>query len=200
MRAIDLLMENPRIYRLWQSPYAELKFAPILAHNDLRQVRRVLDVACGPGTNAHHFAATSYLGIDSNVGCIEYARRRYKREFLLADVTQYKATPSERFDFILLNSFLHHVDTATARNILAHLRTLLTDDGHVHILDHVLPERPSIARFLARMDRGKFPRPLNEWLELVTGVFEPAAFEPYRLTALGATLWNQVYFKGQAKR
>lgn len=57
MRAIDLLMENPRIYRLWQSPFAELKFAPILAHNDLRLVRRVLDVACGPRTNAHHFAA-----------------------------------------------------------------------------------------------------------------------------------------------
>ena len=199
MRAIDLIMENPRIYRLWQSPYAELKFAPILAHNDLSRVRRVLDVACGPGTNTHHFASADYLGIDLNEGCIDYARRRYKRNFLLADVTKYWVAPGERFDFILLNSFLHHVDTRDALRILKHLRTLLTDNGHVHILDHVLPERPSIARFLARIDRGKFPRPLEEWLELVTGVFEPAVFERYRLTALGATLWNQVYFKGRAK-
>jgi SAM-dependent methyltransferase len=192
-------MENPHAYRLWQAPFAELKFAPILAHNDLRRVRRVLDVACGPGTNAHHFAASGYLGIDSNVGCVQYARRRYKRDFLVADVTQYEVAPGERFDFILLNSFLHHVNTPAALRVLKHLRTLLADDGHVHILDLVLPESRSVACFLARIDRGKFPRTQKEWLELVTGVFEPAVFEPYRLTALGATLWNMVYFKGRAK-
>lgn len=199
MRALNRIMENPHIYRLWQSPYAEMKFAPILAHNDLSRVRRVLDVACGPGTNARHFAAASYLGIDSNAGCVEYARRRYKRDFLLADVTQYEVAPGERFDFILLNSFLHHVDTPAALRVLGHLRTLLTDDAHVHILDLVLPKRPSLARFIARMDRGEFPRPLQDWLELVTGIFEPVVLEPFRLTALGATLWNMVYFKGRAK-
>jgi SAM-dependent methyltransferase len=199
MKLTDRLMENPHVYRLWQAPYAELKFAPILAHNDLTRVRRVLDVGCGPGTNTHHFAGAGYLGIDSNVGCIEYARRRHKRDFLLADVTHYTAAPDARFDFILLNSFLHHIDTAAARRLLAHLRTLLTDDGHVHILDLVLPVRPSIARFLARIDRGEFPRPMQEWLDLVTGIFEPAVLEPYRLTALGATLWDMVYFKGRAK-
>jgi len=200
MRITDRVMENTHAYRLWQAPYAERKFAPVLAHNDLRQVKRVLDVGCGPGTNAHHFAGSDYLGIDSNLGCIEYARRRYKRSFVLADVTRYTVAPGERFDFILLNSFLHHVDTPDARRLLSHLRTLLTDDGHVHILDHVLPDRRSLARFLARHDRGRFSRPRQEWLELVTGVFEPAVFEPYRLTALGVTLWHQVYFKGRAKR
>ena len=199
MRLTDQIMENPHAYRLWQAPFAEPKFAPVLAHNDLSRVRRVLDVGCGPGTNTHHFAGADYLGIDSNMGCIQYARRRHKRNFLLADVTHYTAAPGERFDFILLNSFLHHIDTPAALCLLAHLRTLLTDDGHVHILDLVLPERPSLARFLARIDRGQFPRPLAEWLELVTGVFEPAVFERYRLTALGATLWNIVYFKGRAK-
>jgi SAM-dependent methyltransferase len=200
MRIAAQIMENTQAYRLWQAPFAEQKFAPILAHNDMSQVRRVLDVGCGPGTNTHHFADADYLGIDSNPGCIEYARRRHKRNFLLADVTQYKAAPGERFDFILLNSFLHHIDTPAAHRLLAHLRTLLTDDGHVHIVDLVLPERASIARFLARLDRGEFPRPLREWLELVTGVFDQAVFEPYRLTGLGVTLWNMVYFKGRAKR
>lgn len=200
MRIAAQIMENTQAYRLWQAPFAEQKFAPILAHNDLRAVRRVLDVGCGPGTNTHHFAGADYLGIDSNPGCIEYARRRHKRNFLLADVTRYTVAPGERFDFILLNSFLHHIATPDAHRVLAHLRTLLTDDGHVHIVDLVLPERPSIARFLARLDRGEFPRPLREWLELVTGVFEQEVFEPYRLTALGATLWNMVYFKGRAKR
>ena len=200
MRLTARIMENSQAYRLWQAPFAERKFAPVLAHNDLSRVRRVLDVGCGPGTNAHHFAAADYLGIDSNPGCIEYARRHHKQNFLLADVTRYTAAPSERFDFILLNSFLHHVDTPAALRILEHLRTLLTEDGHVHILDLVLPERLCIARFMARMDRGEFPRPLKAWRELVTGVFEPEVIERFRLTGLGATLWNMIYFKGRSKR
>jgi SAM-dependent methyltransferase len=199
MRLAARIMENTQAYRLWQAPFAEQKFAPVLAHNDLSRVRRVLDVGCGPGTNTHHFAGVDYLGIDSNQSCIEYARKRYKRDFLVADVTQYTAALGERFDFILMNSFLHHIDTPAALRILEHLRTLLTDDGHVHILDLVLPERPSLARFLARVDRGQFARPFQEWLELVTGVFQPTMFEPFRLTAMGATLWNMIYFKGRAK-
>ena len=199
MRLVTQILENTQVYRLWQAPFTEQKFAPVLAHNDINRVRRVLDVACGPGTNTHHFAGADYLGIDINPRYIQYARQRHKRNFLLADVTQYTVAPGERFDFILLNSFLHHIDTGAARNLLGQLRALLTDEGHVHILDHVLPERPSIARFLARIDRGKFPRPQKEWLELVTGAFEPTVFEPYQLTAMGTTLWNQVYFKGRAK-
>ena len=62
MRLTDQVMENPHAYRLWQAPFAEPKFAPVLAHNDLSRVRRVLDVGCGPGTNTHHFAGADYLG------------------------------------------------------------------------------------------------------------------------------------------
>lgn len=200
MRLAAQIMENTHAYRLWQAPFAERKFAPVLAHNDLSAVRRVLDVGCGPGTNAGHFAGAGYLGIDSNAGCIEYAKRRHKGEFLEADATRYTVAPGERFDFILLNSFLHHISTPDARRLLAHLRTLLTDDGHVHIVDIVLPERSPVARLLARLDRGEFIRPLQVWLELVREEFEQVVFEPYNLMALGATWWNMVYFKGRAKR
>ena len=199
MRLTARIMENTQAYRLWQAPFAERKFAPVLTHNDLSRVRRVLDVGCGPGTNTHHFAGADYLGIDSNPGCIEYALRQHKRNFLLADITRYTVAPGERFDFILLNSFLHHIDTAAALRVLAHLSTLVSDKGHVHILDLVLPERLSFARFLARIDRGRFPRSVADLRTLLTSVFEPEVFEPYRLTALGATLWNMVYFKGRAK-
>jgi hypothetical protein len=76
----------------------------------------------------------------------------------------------------------------------------LTDDGHVHILDLVLPIRPSVSRLLARADRGDYPRPLEQWRELFTAVFDPVVFEPYPLGAAGVTLWNMVYFKGRARR
>ena len=43
MRLLNRIMENTAAYSLWQAPSAEKKFAPILAHNDLRQARWVLD-------------------------------------------------------------------------------------------------------------------------------------------------------------
>jgi SAM-dependent methyltransferase len=190
------IMENTQIYRLWQAPFADKKFAPVLANNDLQKVRRVLDVGCGPGTNAPYFAHTDYVGLDCNAGCIEYARKHYRGNFIVADATKYRADADQRFDFILLNSFLHHIDTPNAASILSHLRTLLSDDGHVHILDLVLPERWSIPRLLARLDRGDFPRPFEDWLKMVNGVFEPAVLESYKLGWLGVALWDMVYFKG----
>ncbi len=196
----ELIIEHELPYRLWQAPFAEDKFSPVLAHNDLERVRRVLDVGCGPGTNTHHFTGADYLGLDCNAEYIESARRRHGRRFEVADVTSYQVQDNSRFDFILVNSFLHHIDSLDAWRILAHLSHLLTDDGHVHILELVLPEHRSPARLLALMDRGEFPRPLEEWRTMFHRHFEPVVFEPYRLKAFGTTLWNMVYFKGRIKR
>ena len=200
MKGYARVMENTLAYRVWQAPFAERKLAPLFAHNDLSQVRRVLDVGCGPGTNTGHFAGADYLGIDFNPAYIESARRRHGREFLVADVTKYQVASDERFDLILANSLFHHIDTANTLRILAHLATLLSDDGHVHILDLVLPAQPSVSRFLARADRGDYPRPLEEWRQIFGSAFEPVVFEPYALGAAGMTLWNMVYFKGRARR
>jgi SAM-dependent methyltransferase len=193
------IMEQTQVYRLWQAPFAERKFAPVLAHNNLRQVRRILDVGCGPGTNAHHFAHTSYVGIDCNPAYIEHAKRKNPGTFIVADATTYRVESNEGFDFILVNSFLHHIDTPNALRILAHLSTLLTPKGHIHILELVLPEGASVARLLARMDRGDFPRPLRDWLSMVKNSFAPRVVEPYALTAFGITLWNMVYLKCEKK-
>jgi SAM-dependent methyltransferase len=194
------VMENTLAYRLWQAPFADEKFAPIAAHNDLQRVRRVLDVGCGPGTNAAYFAHAEYTGIDMNEQYLEHARRKFGRTFIAADVTQYRVTASERFDFILLNSLLHHIDDSGVEKLLAHLATLLTDDGHVHIVDLLLPDEASVARFLARADRGDYPRPMAQWREMFTKWFDAVVFEPFTLRRMGVDLWRLVYFKGRAKR
>lgn len=193
------IMEFTQAYRLWQAPFAEDKFAPVLAHNDLRQVRRVLDVGCGPGTNAHHFAEAEYIGIDCNPAYIEYARRRHAGQFVVADATNYQVSPDQGFDFILVNSFLHHIDAAVSRRILSHLGTLLTEDGYVHIVDLVLAKESSIARWLTLHDRGDYPRTFDELLDIINQTLHPVLVEPYNLGILGLTLWNMVYLKCRMK-
>jgi len=194
------LLEQPWVYRSWQAPFADQKFAPILAHNDLGRVRRVLDIGCGPGTNAKHFTETEYLGIDINQHYIEDARKRYRREFVACDVRTYGPPRVARFNFVLSNSFLHHLNSDEVHSILTHINTMLTDDGHVHILELVLPDSPSIPRLLARWDRGKFARSQQDWSTTFSKLFEPVVFEPYRLTGAGATLWNMLYFKGKVRK
>ena len=200
MRFTTAIMEQPLGYRLWQAPFAERKLAPLFRHTDPDTIRRVLDVGCGPGTNTHHFTHADYLGIDINERYIESAHRRHGRAFLAADVTTYRVADGERFDCILVNSFLHHIDTDNARRILTHLGTLLTPDGYVHILDLIMPAHASVGRMLARWDRGDFPRPLADWHRLFTDAFEPVVFEPYALGSVGVTLWNMIYFKGRVRR
>jgi hypothetical protein len=81
--------------------------------------------------------------------------------------------------------------------ILSHLRSLLTEGGHIHILELVLPQNCSVAKMLARWDRGEFARPLAEWERIFGDSFEQVVFEPYPLIGAGRTLWNMVYFKGR---
>lgn len=200
MISTTTLLERTTVYRLWQKPFENQKFAPLLAHNDFSRIRRVLDVGCGPGTNTRFFKNSDYLGIDINLRYISYATRRYGRKFLVADVTRFTVSPGERFDFVLLNSFLHHVDDASVRRILLHLCTVLTDDGHIHILDLILPPQSSIARFLARADRGEFPRPVEHWREICSSIFDVVLFEPYAVGALQIPLWHMFYCKGRARQ
>jgi SAM-dependent methyltransferase len=193
------LLEHTLVYRMWQAPFAEQKFAPVLSHNDLKTVHKVLDVACGPGTNAEHFAHSSYLGVDLNQRYIQHARARTHRTFLVADVCTYRVSSDQRFDFILVNSFFHHLANSDVIDILTHLRTLLTDDGHIHILELVMPPEASVARLLARWDRGKYARPLEEWEKIFSDLFHSVVLEPYPVFGFGTKLWNMVYFKGRAR-
>lgn len=193
----DYLLEQTVVYSLWQAPFAAEKLAPILAHNDLRNVRRVLDVGCGPGTNTASFAEQDYLGIDINPSYIESARKKHNRSFLAADVSSYTDESVGKFDFILVNSFLHHVDDADADKILSRLPRWLMPGGHLHFIELAVPGDRSIAQLLTQWDRGKYVRPLRKWRHLFERHMNIVVFEPYCIKLAGTTLWNMVYCKGR---
>ena len=196
MKLFDYLLEQPALFNLSQLPFTRQKFAHIKRHNDLSKVCRVLDVGCGPGTNAPSFANSEYLGIDINERYIRMARSRHARDFLTADVTKYEIESPERFDFVLINSFLHHIDTDSVHRILARSRQLLAPGGHVHSIEVVLPPTLGLPRLLARWDRGNFPRPTEEWRAIFEQYFKTVVFEPFGVVHFGLTLMEMVYFKG----
>jgi SAM-dependent methyltransferase len=199
LKKMSGLMENTTAYRLWQAPFADAKLAPILHHNDFSKIQRVLDVGCGPGTNCRYFEKSDYTGFDINPRYIDYASRKYRRNFMVQDVCTFEAPMEQRFDFVLLNSLLHHLTDPEAHRVLGRLSHLVSPGGYVHIVELVLPEYRGIPRWLAVNDRGNFPRSLTAWKELFSPYFHTAIFEPYPIKLLGVELWNLVYFKGEPK-
>ncbi len=189
-------LSSPHVYRLWQSPQAFAKLRPILRENRLEEVSRVLDVGCGPGTNAQLFESAYYVGMDLNPRYIEYAAKKFGRDFRVQDVRDFKPSPDERFDFVLANSLFHHLSDDETHSVLGALGGTLTDDGHVHIIDLILPAKRSIARFLAEQDRGEYPRPMDRWKEIFETHFDTVHIEQFAVRTLGVPFWWLVYFKG----
>ena len=196
MRIIDRILEYPVVYAAWQAPFVAQKFAPVERRIRNRNIRRILDVGCGPGTNAPRFAQADYVGIDINDRYLAIARAKYRGRFIQADLETAELTTLGTFDTILVNSFLHHLPDEAVRRVLQQLQQRLDPDGTVHMLELVLPDRFSIARLMARLDRGRYARQLTAWRALFDAYFEPVAVEPYML---GGGLWSMLYFQGKAR-
>lgn len=195
-RLVDRLLEHPAVYAAWQAPFVSSKFAPVERHLARQTVRRILDVGCGPGTNAPRFASADYVGVDINDHYLDLARARYPGRFVQADLATADIAPLGTFDTILVNSFLHHLPDPSVGRILHQLEHLLEPDGRVHLLELVMPERRSLATLMARLDRGRFARPLAAWRALFEAHFAPVAIEPY---TFGGGLWSMVYFQGRRR-
>jgi SAM-dependent methyltransferase len=193
-------MESPLVYRLWQAPFAERKLKPVLDWCQHTPPDRVLDIGCGPGTNAHHFAGVDYLGIDINPGYIETARRRYGPRFEVADARDLAAAGlMGTWDLVLMNSLMHHLPDDAVDSLLSAVPSLLGDNGRVHILDLVLPRERRASWLMARLDRGEYPRDIDAWRSLFARKFEIEAFEPYPLGAGPVELWSMVHCVGRRR-
>lgn len=192
------LLARPWVYRLWQAPFARRKLAPLVRAGAPARARRVLDLGCGPGTNARLFAGRDYLGVDLEPAYIEHARRRAPGRFLCADACSLDEVLADEapFDFILSNSLLHHLDDGRARALLAGLPARLAPGGRLHLLDLVRPDGRGPAAFLARHDRGQHARSRAHWEQLLGEHMECQRLEAYSLSLMGVVLWNMIYFEG----
>ena len=194
-RIIDRLMEQPWVYSLWQAPFADAKFSRVQEQLDRRPPRRVLDVGCGPGTNAGRFQHAAYVGVDINERYLEMGRARHPGLFVQADLAKDDLTTLGTFDTIVINSFLHHLPDDVVDDLMARVAGRLEPGGTVHVLELVLPDRMGLPRVMARLDRGRHARSIRAWQALLGRHFEPVVFDPYVLSGL----WSMLYFQGTTK-
>jgi SAM-dependent methyltransferase len=196
---ISRLWDVSAVYRLWQLPFERRKFQPVARALAGGRPRSVLDVGCGPGTNAAAFADVPYVGVDVNDAYVASARRRFGDRFLVGDVTSALPDRGAPYDVVLVNSLLHHLDDDGVRNVLRRASKLLAPEGAIHILDLELPPRRGVDRWLALHDRGDHPRLRARWQTLLAESITVETFEPYPLGLPGFPLWNMFHCVGSAR-
>lgn len=187
------------MYRAWQAPIVEQKLAPFFAHTSIGPDDRVIDVGCGPGTNAGVFGAKGYVGVDLSPEYVAAARDRYPaHRFEVWDVT--KPGPELGvFDLALINSVFHHLSDSETATVLASLPGLLRPGAPIHVIDLVLPPGRSVARTLAKLDRGEYPRPLDRWRYLLGELLDVRVFVPFHIGLFGRRMWDMVYVQAVSR-
>lgn len=135
---------------------------------------RILDVGCGYGDLSTHLPDVKYVGIDSNEGYIDFAKREHGRhgEFLLGDVSNLPADSLGTFDAAVAIGVLHHLPDAAATSMLRSLSEILAPSGRFVAAEPVWdPDQQTTARVLAALDRGRFVREEQRYVDLLSPWF-----------------------------
>jgi trans-aconitate methyltransferase len=151
---------------------------------------RVLELACGTGQWTAELAryATQLTAVDSSEEMLALNRSRVSR----ADVTYVAAdlfrwTPPERYHVVFFSAWLSHVPPQRFADFWKLVRSCLTDDGRVFVVD----ELPAVARFEHQVPDAVAPaveRQLTsgERFRAVKVFYEPQAL----VALLGAHGWQ----------
>jgi SAM-dependent methyltransferase len=135
--------------------------------------RPALELGCGTGALCHYFQPGEYVGVDLDPARVEVARNQHPGyEFITGDASDLDLDFLSRFSFIFCHAWVHHIDDEGMRRILDQLVLASRHAGRpfeVLVLEPLLTDRPllnPIGYAIAKLDRGKFVRPLRAMEEL----------------------------------
>ena len=96
---------------------------------------KILDIGCGTGEIVRYLAGCEYLGIDRHQPYINYAQRTFGSagRFICADVADHIDAFDSRFDVILANGLLHHLDDDLAHRLFELGHRALAENDRMEI-------------------------------------------------------------------
>jgi SAM-dependent methyltransferase len=194
------IMERPLWYNLWSS----IHFLPRLNEikKEIRQDGRpdILDLGCGTGLFKKNYPDCNYVGMDTNVRYIDHARKTLAGDCILGDILQpEKYLGRRRFDYIISNGVLHHLDDASVTRLMECIGDYLKPGGRIIVVDHIFHERLNpINTMLLRGDRGMFSRTEAAYRKLFQG-FVIASYKEFFIKAGPVVMWIQCRFVLQQK-
>lgn len=135
---------------------------------------RVLDVGCGTAEIIDNLTNVDYVGIDLSPKYIAAATAKYggRGSFYVADVSELKFKPEERFNIVMVMGVFHHLDDSAVLHLCRAVGDILAPGGRLVSLDPTFVEgQHPLSRMLIKADRGLNVRGEPELKQLVGQAF-----------------------------
>jgi SAM-dependent methyltransferase len=173
---IKQLLESPAVYELsqflWYRKGKQLEY--VTRYAQARAGESVLDIGCGVGAVAAYFPDGVYHGFDSNKAYVEYANRKYgsRAAFTYGEVGMDVQVEKERYDLVMANGLLHHLNDREVMHLLKISHDALKPGGRLVTRDGCFEEGQSrFVRLLLERDRGKYVRTEQGYHQLIAQTF-----------------------------
>lgn len=171
-RAIDRALEIPAVYSVNQffGQATVRRYRRLLTEEvPCDESTSILDLGCGTGTTSR-VVVGRYSGVDINPSYIEAAQRHHpKAKFYQMDCSRLGFTDAS-FDLATTIATTHHLNDAELEAMTLEALRVVRPGGAFHLIDAILPlnRRAFAKEFFFRMDRGRFPRQLDELVGVVS--------------------------------
>jgi cyclopropane fatty-acyl-phospholipid synthase-like methyltransferase len=130
---------------------------------------KILDIGCGTGEILEYLPAVDYLGVDLSETYIRSAVDRYgeRGEFHVGRAESAPWPKDRSFDVVLSLGVLHHLGDGEVISFLDSIKLLMDRNTRIVTVDPCFDdEQSSIAKSLARLDRGQNVRTEGQYRSL----------------------------------
>lgn len=136
---------------------------------------RILDIGCGPGSMLQHLPRDiEYVGVDQSPEYIKYASSKFNghAKFFCNDVQEIDINKAGQFDIVIAIGLVHHINDEDVKKLFKFVNLSLKKNGFLVTADVAyLKGQPLIAKYIVSMDRGKYVRDAEEYIELAKPSF-----------------------------
>jgi SAM-dependent methyltransferase len=150
----------------------------------VRSGHRLLDIGCGTGDLLDLLPEdVGYVGVDASPDYIAAARARHgaRGTFHVFQLGQGAALELGRFDRVLADGVIHHLDAATAEALFTLARDVLEPDGRLVTIDPCFVDGQGwLVSGLLRADRGEYVRTAPAYQALARMCFTDVRSEARR--------------------
>jgi SAM-dependent methyltransferase len=176
LRLIWQLLEKNWAYKLFRNWVGPQDFVQYINTRWQRAKpgMKVLDLGCGTGDALLRLPEVHYVGVDFNPDYIAMCQQRFgnRGEFIVLDLATQDLPNEAEFDLALLYGVLHHIDDEGCKGLLLKAYRALKPGGRLITVDGVYHKGQRwLSRWVVSMDRGRFVRDEQSYLDLARAVF-----------------------------